>query len=70
MDLQATIPTHESIVHAQVLSIEKLLQREIQYQIMLNVQGTRSQIKFLLSENEAQLIRDNLGYKIAFTQLS
>jgi len=66
MGLHATLHTHESIVHAQIHAIEKLLARDIIYQITLNVQGTRSHIRFPLSNTEAKLIQSNLGYKITF----
>jgi hypothetical protein len=64
MDLDATILTHEMIVHSQIASIEKLLQREITYKLTLNVHGVPSSIQFPLKRFELELIKDQLGYKL------
>jgi hypothetical protein len=64
MELEATILTHEMIVHSQIASIEKLLKREIAYQLTLNVYGEPSHIRFPLLLNELELIKENLGYKL------
>jgi ribosomal protein S6 len=63
MNLRATISTHESVIHAQIAAIEKLLKRELNYQIVLNVKGVHSHIEFDANEEELDLIQNDLGYK-------
>lgn len=56
--------THEAIVHAQTLSIEKLLNRKVEFDISLNVKGVRSNIQFTVNEAEITQIKKNLGYTV------
>jgi hypothetical protein len=56
--------THETIVHAQIIAVRKLLAREIKFDIMLNVRGIRSHIQFDASQTEINLLKDYSGYTV------
>ena len=64
MDLSVKLFTHESVIHEQIDSLEKHLQREIDFSISLNVDGIRSHIRFSATDAEARLIREVLGYTV------
>lgn len=56
--------THESIIHSQMQSIEKLLDHRVNFAVTLNSKGVRSKIEFLVTEAEIRILNDELGYKI------
>lgn len=56
--------THENIVHTQTEAIQKLLKREIQFTINLNVQDDRPNIQFFVSKSELDLLSNSLGHTI------
>ncbi len=56
--------THESIIHGQVNAIEKIVNRDVQFDITLNLRGDRSNIQFSADEKEIELIKANLGYAL------
>lgn len=64
MEFEVKIMTHETIVHTQLNSIEKLLNRDIDYKANLNTKGIRSSISFKASQLEIDLVKNDLGYKI------
>jgi hypothetical protein len=64
MDIIAKIMTHESIVHGQIMSLEKLLDRQLSFQLTLNVKGIRSNIEFKASQEEIQRVKQDLGYRV------
>jgi hypothetical protein len=64
MDIAVKIMTHESIVHTQILSIEKLLNRNITYDVTLNTRGVKSYLSFLATPEEVELVKADLGYRI------
>ena len=61
---QVKIFTHESIVHYQVDSINKLLHYERPLEITLNVKARKSNICFLATLEEVQSIRNDLQLKV------
>ena len=64
MEINIKILTHESIIHTQLTSIEKLLNRQVQYQLKLNVKGTKSNIEFKASPEELRKMTSHLGYPV------
>ena len=58
--------THESIVHTQIASIEKLLERKIEFSITINTKNEKSNIQFSVSENELLELANKLGQTIFF----
>ena len=64
MDHCIKLFTHEAIVHSQLQSIEKLLQRKVDYEISLNQHGVRSNIQFKVNPEEIELIKNYLGYTV------
>lgn len=64
MSLPVKLMTHEVIVHTQLQSLERVLEREVLCDITLNVKGIKSHIIFNASEEEINKIRQDLGYTI------
>jgi hypothetical protein len=64
MEINIKILTHESIIHTQITSIEKLLNRQVAYQLKLNVKGTKSNIEFKASQDEVERMTSYLGYPV------
>jgi hypothetical protein len=64
MDYTIRIMTHESIIHSQIVSIERLLEREINCQPTLNAKGVKSNIEFRASTDEIEKVRTDLGYRV------
>ena len=62
--VQVKIFTHEVIVHSQVEMIEKVLERDVLFNISLNQTRDRSTIRFDAEEGEVVKIRTNLGYNV------
>jgi hypothetical protein len=56
--------THESIVHYQLDAIEKLLQRDVGFRVVLNVKGVVSNVQFAATFEEIESIKNNLSFKI------
>jgi hypothetical protein len=56
--------THETIVHSQIASIEKVLDRRVDFQITINAKETRSNIQFNATRDEMELIKTQLGYNL------
>lgn len=56
--------THEAIVHTQITALEKTLNRQIEFEINLNLNKVRSNLSFEATEEEINLIRHNLGYTV------
>jgi hypothetical protein len=58
------IMTHESIIHSQLSSLERILNREINCQLTLNVKGIKSNFEFPATEEEIEKVKSDLGYHI------
>lgn len=64
MELQIKIMTHESIIHSQIQSIERVLARPVSYGVILNVRGVKSHIHFQATPEEIELVKADLGYRV------
>jgi hypothetical protein len=64
MQKRLRIFTHESIVHSQVATIQKILGKEITFDIIINSKGARSNIQFMVSSEEMDQLLRHLGYQI------
>jgi hypothetical protein len=62
------IMTHESIVHSQITSLERLLNREIDFALTLNIRGVKSSIEFSATEDEIHRVKADLGYRIFMSE--
>lgn len=58
------ILTTEVIVHSQIRSLQTILQREVPVRLTLNRKRSGSHIEFNISENEAEVLKDQLGFTI------
>jgi hypothetical protein len=56
--------THEAIVHSQIAAVERVLKREVDMKITLNVKESRSSIEFTADEKEIVTIKNDLGYVV------
>lgn len=61
---EVRILTHESVVHFQLMAIEKLLKRNMDFTVTLNQRSAISNIQFTASEEEIAFIKKDLGYKV------
>lgn len=64
MDQNIKIITHESIIHSQIQSIERVLARPVSYEVILNVRGVKSHIQFNASPEEIERVKADLGYRV------
>ena len=64
INIRVKLFTNDNLIHDQTRSLEKLLDRNIEFEIELNVQPARQNIQFMVSENELQKIKSTLDYNI------
>lgn len=64
MSLNIKIMTHESIVHSQLNSIERILNRQVDFKLTLNIKGIKSNIEFVATPDEVEKVKRDLGYTV------
>jgi hypothetical protein len=58
------IITSETIIHSQLRSLEGILGREVEVNVVLNKRRSGSIIEFEVAETEVQVLKDRLGYTL------
>ena len=58
------IATHESVVHAQLSALHRLLGRDVQYRLVLNRHQSSSTIQFQAPQSEEEVLREHFGLAI------
>jgi hypothetical protein len=56
--------THEVIIHSQIASIEKILDRVVEFEVTLNQKQLKSTIEFAAEDTEISKLKNDLGYNI------
>jgi hypothetical protein len=56
--------THEAIVHTQINTLERILDRKIEFEIVLNTKGLRSSLELSATQHEIEMIRSGTSYTI------